>query len=115
MASLEITLDDTKIQDLLQSDEPMRRLLEALLNELLQAELTEHLHAAPGERTKHRRGCRNGSYQRQPTTRLGTIELDVPRDRDGSFSTELFDRYRRRRRSFWRCWTWSCRASRRVR
>jgi transposase-like protein len=95
MASLEITLDDAKIQDLLRSDEPLRRLLEALLNELLQAELTEHLQAAPGERTEHRRGYRNGSYQRQLTTRLGTIELDVPRDRDGTFSTELFARYQR--------------------
>ena len=95
MASLEITLDDTKIQDLLRSDEPLRRLLEALLNELLQAELTEHLRAAPGERTEHRRGYRNGSYQRELTTRLGTLTLEVPRDRDGTFSTELFQRYQR--------------------
>jgi transposase-like protein len=95
MASLQITLDETKIQDLLRGDEPMRRLLEALLNELLQAELTDHLHAAPGERTEARRGYRNGSYRRALTTRLGTLELDVPRDRDGTFSTELFERYQR--------------------
>ncbi|GIV57806.1 MAG: hypothetical protein KatS3mg042_0719 [Rhodothermaceae bacterium] len=95
MAHLQLTLDETKIQDLLRGDEPMRRLLEALLNELLQAERTEHLHAAPGERTEARRGYRNGSYRRTLTTRLGTLELDVPRDRDGTFSTERFERYQR--------------------
>ena len=36
-------------------------LTEALFNQLLQAEMTEHLSAAPGEQTKNRRGYRNGS------------------------------------------------------
>jgi len=52
MAHLQLTLDETKVQDLLRGDKPMRRLLEALLNEVLQAERTEHLHAAPRERTE---------------------------------------------------------------
>lgn len=95
MTPLEITLDHNKIQDLLTSDEPMRQLMQAVLSQLLQAELTEHLQAAPSERTDARRGYRNGSYSRQLTTRLGTLELDVPRDRDGTFSTQLFDRYER--------------------
>ena len=29
------------------------------------------------------------------TTRVGAIELRVPQDRDGTFSTELFARYQR--------------------
>ena len=95
MATLEITLDHEKIHDLLRSDQPLRRLLEAILNELLQAELTEHLQAEPGERTPKRRGYRNGSYRRQFTTRVGTLELEVPRDREGRFRTELFERYQR--------------------
>lgn len=95
MATLEITIDDEKIQDLLQSDRGMATLLEPILNQLLQAEMTEHLQAAPGERTNARRGYRNGSYRRQLTTRVGTIELEVPRDREGRFQTELFQRYQR--------------------
>jgi transposase-like protein len=95
MATLQIKLDDDKIQDLLQSGDSLRVLLEQALNQLLQAEITEHLHATPGERTDERRGYRNGSYRRSLTTRVGTLELEVPRDRAGSFRTELFERYQR--------------------
>lgn len=55
-------------------------------NQTLQAEMTEHLGAEPEERTDDRRGYRNGTYERKLTTRVGTIELEVSRDRDGTFS-----------------------------
>jgi transposase-like protein len=57
--------------------------------------LTEHLKAEPGEQTNDRCGYRNGTYQRKLTTRVGTIELEVPRDREGTFQTALFQRYQR--------------------
>lgn len=62
---------------------------------MLQAEMTEHLGAASGERTSDRRGHRNRSYQRQFTTWVGTVELEVPRDRAGTFQTELSERHQR--------------------
>lgn len=65
MATFEITIEDEKIQDLLQNDRGMAALLEPILNQLLQAEMTEHLRAEPGERTDQRRGWRNGSYKRR--------------------------------------------------
>ena len=95
MATLEITLDDNQLQTLLRSDDRLQQLLESMLNQLLQAEMTEPLKAAPGERTDQRKGYRNGRYQRKLTTRVGTLELDVPRDREGRFQTELFERYQR--------------------
>jgi transposase-like protein len=95
MATLEITLDDNQLQTLLRSDDRLQQLLESMLNQLLQAEMTEHLKAAPSERTDQRKGYRNGRYQRKLTTRVGTLELDVPRDREGRFQTELFERYQR--------------------
>ena len=52
MATFEITIDDEKIQDLLRSDQGMAALLEPILNQLLQAEMTEHLQAEPGEQSK---------------------------------------------------------------
>jgi len=73
----------------------MAALLQPILNQLLQAEMTEHLRAEPGERTDQRRGWRNGSYKRQLTTRVGTLTLEVPRDREGTFQTALFERYQR--------------------
>ena len=73
----------------------MAVLLEPILNQILQAEMTEHLKAEPDEQTSGRRGDRNGTYQRKLTTRVGTIELEVPRDREGTFQTALFQRYQR--------------------
>jgi transposase-like protein len=95
MATFEITIDDEKIQELLHGDRGMAALLEPILNQILQAEMTDHLGAEPSERTDERQGYRNGSYQRQLTTRVGRLELEVPRDRDGTFQTELFQRYQR--------------------
>jgi Transposase and inactivated derivatives len=70
-------------------------LLEKVMNEILQAEMTEHLGAEPGEQTNQRQGYRNGSYERQLTTRIGQLKLEVPRDQEGTFRTELFERYQR--------------------
>jgi transposase-like protein len=69
MATIEIEIDDEKIQQMLQGDRGMAVLLEPILNQMLQAEMTEHLKAKPGEQTDDRRGYRNGSYERQLTTR----------------------------------------------
>ncbi len=93
MADLQIILDEEKIQEVLFGDRGMAVLMESVLNEVLQSEMTGHLGAAPEERSQGRRGYRNGSYERELTTRVGTLQLEVPRDRDGTFSTELFDRY----------------------
>ena len=70
-------------------------LLEKVMNEILQAEMTKHLGAEPGERTDDRCGYRNGSYERELTTRIGSLKLEVPRDREGTFQTKLFERYQR--------------------
>jgi putative transposase len=38
---------------------------------------------------------RSGYYNRSPVTRVGTLELRVPQNRLGRFSTKLFERYQR--------------------
>ena len=78
-------------------DDPdfLRGLVERTLQTLLEEELTAHLGAERYERTGERRGYRNGYKPRTLTTRVGTLELAVPQDRDGTFSTELFARYQR--------------------
>ena len=57
--------------------------------------MTGHLGAEPEERTGSRRGYRNGSYERELTARVGTLQLEVPRDRRGTFQTKVFERYQR--------------------
>src|SRR3954454_1745340 len=58
--------------------------------------MTEHLEAGYRELTPTRRGERNGHYTRNLVTPAGRIErLEVPRDREGEFLTEVFERYKR--------------------
>lgn len=95
MAHLQVTIDTDKLKDLFASDEGMAALAEEVLNQVLDAQMTDHLQAAPYERTDQRRGWRNGYKPRKLTTRVGTLTLRVPQARDGSFSTELFRRYQR--------------------
>lgn len=69
--------------------------MEAVLNQLLEAQVTDHLKAVPYERSEERQGYRNGYRTREMKTRVGPLELQIPRVRDGGFSTEMFGRYQR--------------------
>ena len=73
----------------------LKEIVQATVQEVLEAEMEQFLGAAPYERTATRRGYRAGYYSRKLITRVGTIELRVPQDREGKFSTELFERYQR--------------------
>jgi putative transposase len=76
-------------------DEFLRAAVQALVQEALEAEMAEAIGAAKGERTEGRLSYRSGYYGRTLITRVGTLELRVPQDRAGRFSTELFERYQR--------------------
>jgi len=74
----------------------VREGVKAVLEEVLEEEMAEHLEAGYRELTPTRRGERNGHYTRNLVTPAGKIErLEVPRDREGEFVTELFERYKR--------------------
>jgi len=84
------------IKELLERDEDfVRSAVQSFVQAALEAEMTEALGAAKGERSEGRLGYRSGYYQRDLITRVGTLELRVPQDRAGRFSTELFERYQR--------------------
>jgi transposase-like protein len=76
-------------------DDGVAKLLESVLNQILQAQVSEQLAAEPYECMEERKGYWNGTYPHQLTTRVGTITLRVPRILGGKFSTELFARYQR--------------------
>jgi len=91
----------SSVEALLTSDRDLfKALLKESLQEILEAEMTEQIGAAPGERTAERLGYRAGYYSRSLVTRIGKLELRIPRDRDGQFSTELFARYARSEKAF---------------
>ena len=92
--------DGTSHMELVQAalvDDPdfLRGIVERAVQVILEEEMTAHLGVERYERSGERRGYRNGYKPRTLTTRVGTLELLVPQDRDGTFSTELFGRYQR--------------------
>src|SRR6266436_4187569 len=60
------------------------------LEELMRYERQQHLGVAPYERASKRADQANGFYQRTLLTRLGPMELAVPRSRSGLFQTQIF-------------------------
>jgi putative transposase len=85
-----------EIKELMAAEEDyLRPLVGLVVQEVLEAEMSEVLGAQKGERTGGRMGYRSGYYVRNLVTRVGRLELRVPQDRQGRFSTQLFERYQR--------------------
>lgn len=60
------------------------------MNDLLQAELSAFLGYEPYDKLGYNSGnSRNGSYARKFETKYGTVQLSIPRDRNGNFSPAL--------------------------
>jgi putative transposase len=99
MATDHRKVDAQLVQEVLLDDPSfLREVLERAVQQILEAEMTEHLGAAPyDERAEGRTGHRNGYKPRAlRTSRVGTLNLLVPQeDREGTFSTRLFSRYQR--------------------
>lgn len=77
----------------------LREGVRVLAQELMELEVAEQLGAERHERTAERTGYRNGYRERPWDTRVGTIELKVPRVRDGSFFPSLLEPRRRAERA----------------
>ena len=95
MTQLNNSQRSQKIQGLVNDRDFLKDILQDFLQEHLEAEITEFLQAAPYERVKERKGHRNGYKPRMLRTRVGTLNLLVPKDREGRFQTSLFERYQR--------------------
>lgn len=89
-----IDRDELK-QIILRDEDFLKGLTQMVLQEVLEAEMEEAVGAGKGERSSKRTGYRSGYYTRSLVTRVGKLELRVPQDRQGRFSTEVFDRYER--------------------
>jgi transposase-like protein len=97
VAQINITLNQEEILQLMQNDREgaFKKLLQESLNSFMKAESTEQLNAQPYERSEERTDSRNGFRERSLNTRIGTIILKVPRHRNHSFETVIFDEYTR--------------------
>jgi len=73
--------------------------IRVLSQALMEMEVEEHLGARRHERSSGRSGYRNGYREREWDTRVGTVELRVPRVRDGGFFPSLLEPRRRAERA----------------
>jgi putative transposase len=96
MARKKNTRSGGEWKELLKQDgDFLREVVAEVVQEVLEAEMDEAVGARKGERSSDRKGYRSGYYSRGLVTRVGKLELRVPQDRGGRFSTEIFDRYQR--------------------
>jgi transposase-like protein len=74
MAQVNITLEMDVLKGLFTSDgkdKAFARLLETILNQVLEAQVTERIGAAPYERSNTREAYRNGSRTRELHSEMG--------------------------------------------
>jgi putative transposase len=79
----------------------LRDIVTVALQELIEAELTARIGAAPGERTAERVAQRNGHRSKLISTPAGDVEVGIPKLRTGSFFPELLEPRRRIDKALW--------------
>ena len=70
----------------------LSELIRVILNAAMQTERTEHLNAAPYQRTQERNGYANGFKPKTMRTRVGEITFAVPQVREGGFYPQALEK-----------------------
>lgn len=96
MVQIKLILEEEIIIDLFLSKnkEFTRVLLERAINCILNAEAEDALGLVRYERSDERKTYRNGYRSRSLKTRAGKLALQIPKLRNGNFSTQLMKRYK---------------------
>ena len=92
-----INFDEQKFQDHL--GQVVRKSVQEILNNMLDAEADQLCNAQRYERTESRTNGRAGHYKRKLHTKAGEVELNVPKLRYAKFETAIIERYKRRESS----------------
>ena len=98
MTQINFTLELEQVQELIEksgANDLAKQMLTTIFNQLMDKQRDEYVQVGEYVRDEERQTQRNGYYQRSYTTRIGKLELNVPRTRDGQFSPVLFERYQR--------------------
>ena len=72
------------------------QLTKLVLESALEGELTDHLGYDRHERAGEVTNARNGSRTKTVLTDIGPVPIEVPRDREGSFTPQIVRRHQRR-------------------
>lgn len=102
MTQVNFSIDQATLKELIlgNRDQAVKALLSQIFDQIMKMEVTDQINAKQYERSDNRDNYRNGYRPRTLTTRVGTLTLHVPKLRQGTFSTQLFSRYRRSEQAF---------------
>jgi transposase-like protein len=88
-------------QDILGKNGLLKQLTKRLVERTLEAELTDHLGYGPNAPQGRGSGNnRNGKSQKTVQSDSGALQIEVPRDRNGSFEPQLVKKRQRRLKGF---------------
>ena len=96
-ALLDELLKDEDPKELFNKNGLIEDLTKRLVERALEGEMTDHLGYQKNERRKKNAGnARNGKTKKSVVTNHGSIDIEVPRDRDGDFEPQLIRKRQRR-------------------
>ena len=78
MTQINFTLDTNQIQELIENsgaNDLAKQMLTVLFNQLMEKQRDEYIQVDPYSRDDNRKSSRNGYYEREFTTRIGTLNL----------------------------------------
>ena len=83
MADNSMTFSNTLMQ--LGGEDLLRELTEFMLNRIMEADITQRINAESHKRSDERETYRNGYRDRQYNTRVDTLDLRIPKLREGTY------------------------------
>lgn len=92
----DLVLDNNAAASMLgDSTDALRNVFSGALNALMQQEIAARINAGAYERSDGRQDYRNGTRERRFDTRVGTLDLEIPRLRDGSYMPSFLTHFQR--------------------
>ena len=88
-------LADKLVETASSAEDPLRAMAEMIADFVMEAEVTAKVGAEPHERSAERTTHRNGFRDRRWDTRLGTLNLKVPKVREGGYVPSFIEHRRR--------------------
>lgn len=83
------------LQEISESGNPLLTMLRMICQEMMELEVNQQIKADRSQRTEERTGYRSGYRERRLDTRLGTLNLDVPKVRNGGYVPFFMEKWQR--------------------
>lgn len=85
---LSALMDEYEIKTAEDIQDALKDLLGGTIRSMMESEMTDHL-GYPKSARSHSENCRNGSKTKTVRSKYGEFEVDVPKDRNGTFEPQI--------------------------